>query len=148
MSAFSIGRWSGSCRAYYSETQTQALRPKPIVPPSSIDLLQQENIRLAGAEPSGALKPSKNGPGTLRAEYRSRLAQIGEEQIDHAFDAPVPGIGTLAAPVFDHTGNIRLVIALIGSSGHFDRSVQGRNAQQLLAATRRLSWRLGWVDHH
>jgi len=113
-----------------------------------IDLLQQENIRLAGAEPSGALKPSKNGPGTLRAEYRSRLAQIGEEQIDHAFDAPVPGIGTLAAPVFDHTGNIRLVIALIGSSGHFDRSVQGRNAQQLLAATRRLSWRLGWVDHH
>ncbi len=99
-------------------------------------LLPQEAIRLAGLPAAGA----------LAADYRTRLAEIRKIGIDHAFDAPVPGIGTLAAPVFDHTGSIRLVIALIGSSGNFDRSPQGETAQQLLAATRRLSWRFGWVN--
>jgi DNA-binding IclR family transcriptional regulator len=99
-------------------------------------LLPQEAIRLAGTPASNALP----------ADYRKRLAQIRESGIDHAFDAPVPGIGTLAAPVFDHTGSIRLVIALIGSSGNFDRSPQGKTAQQLLAATHRLSWRFGWIS--
>nr|WP_031365188.1 helix-turn-helix domain-containing protein [Caballeronia sordidicola] len=99
-------------------------------------LLPQEAIRLAGLPAAGALP----------ADYRTRLAEIRKIGIDHAFDAPVPGIGTLAAPVFDHTGSIRLVIALIGSSGNFDRSPQGEIAQQLLAATRRLSWRFGWVN--
>jgi DNA-binding IclR family transcriptional regulator len=111
-----------------------------------IGLLEQEAVRLAGADPTEVLAPARKGPGSLRANYRSRLAQIREEGIDDAFDTPVPGIGTLAAPIFDHTGSIRLVIALIGSSGDFDRSLPGRSAQQLLAATRRLSWRLGWIN--
>jgi len=99
-------------------------------------LLPQEAIRLAGL-PAAC---------DLPADYRTRLADIRKTGIDHAFDAPVPGIGTLATPVFDHTGSIRLVIALIGSSGNFDRSPQGGIAQQLLAATQRLSWRFGWIS--
>jgi DNA-binding IclR family transcriptional regulator len=98
-------------------------------------LLPQEAIRLAGSVAYGALPP----------DYRARLAAIRATGIDQAFDAPVPGIGTLAAPVFDHTGSIRLVIAVIGSSGGFDRSPQGAIARQLLVATRRLSWRFGWI---
>ncbi|MGF6776693.1 IclR family transcriptional regulator [Paraburkholderia sp. GAS334] len=111
-----------------------------------IGLLPQESIRLAGADLADAIAPSKKSAATLRAAYRSRLARIREAGIDDAFDAPVPGIGTLAAPVFDHTGSIRLVMALIGSSGDFDRSLRGENAQQLLAATQRLSWRFGWMS--
>jgi DNA-binding IclR family transcriptional regulator len=99
-------------------------------------LLPQEAIRLAGLPATSALPD----------DYRARLADIREAGVDHAFDTPVPGIGTLAAPVFDHTGSIRLVIALIGSSGSFDRSPQGEIAQQLLAATQRLSWRFGWIS--
>ncbi|CAG4890663.1 hypothetical protein R69919_00997 [Paraburkholderia gardini] len=109
-------------------------------------LLAQESIRLAGIDPAEALAPSRKGRATLRPAYRSRLAQIREAGIDDAFDAPVPGIGTLAAPVFDHTGSIRLVIALIGSSGDFERDLQGETARQLLAATHRLSWRFGWMS--
>ncbi len=109
-------------------------------------LLAQEAIRLAGADPAEALASSRKGGATLRPAYRSRLARIREAGIDDAFDAPVPGIGTLAAPVFDHTGSIRLVIALIGSSGDFERGVQGETGRQLLAATQRLSWRFGWVS--
>jgi DNA-binding IclR family transcriptional regulator len=99
-------------------------------------LLPQEPIRLAGLPATS----------TLPNDYRARLADIRKTGIDHAFNAPVPGIGTLAAPVFDHTGSIRLVIALIGSSGNFDPSPRGEIAQQLLAATQRLSWRFGWIS--
>jgi DNA-binding IclR family transcriptional regulator len=77
--------------------------------------------------------------------YSARLAQIRTEGIDYAFDAPVPGIATLAAPVFDHTGSVRLVIAVIGASHNLTRSRDSEIARQLLAATRRLSWRFGWI---
>ncbi len=101
------------------------------------DLLRHEPIRLAGE--------AGFGTGPLPAEYRARLAEIRAEGIDYAFDTPVPGIATLAAPVFDHTGSIRLVIAVIGPSGSFARSRDSETAKQLLAATRRLSWRFGWI---
>jgi len=96
-------------------------------------LLAQEPIRLAGA----ATKPP------LEREFRERLERIRERGIDEAFDAPVPGVGTFAAPIFDHTGSIRLVIAVIGSSRGIDRDYDGPVARALLTATQRLSWRFG-----
>jgi DNA-binding IclR family transcriptional regulator len=95
-------------------------------------LLAQEPIRLAGT----ASKPPAR-------EYRARLARIRETGIDEAFDAPVPGIGTFAAPVFDHTNSVALVLAVIGPSGIVDRDPQGPIAHALTAATRRRSWRFG-----
>lgn len=96
--------------------------------------LLQEPIRLAG---------DATAPASISRSYRARLSRIRETGIDEAFDAPIPGIGTLAAPVFDHTGNIRLVIAVIGPSSGFDRSAQGSIGRALLSATQRLSWRFG-----
>ncbi|WP_343727344.1 IclR family transcriptional regulator [Burkholderia seminalis] len=98
------------------------------------DLLANEPVRLAG---------SRTAPDD--AAFRARLAAIRADELDFAFDAPVPGIGTVAAPVFDHTGSIRLVIAIIGSSRGFPRGPDSDLAQALLAATRRLSWRFGWI---
>ncbi|SAL32298.1 IclR family transcriptional regulator [Caballeronia humi] len=97
-------------------------------------LLQQDGIRLAGraSPPDDA--------------YETRLASIKHEGFDTALDAPVPGIHTLAAPVFDHTGSVCLVIAVIGSSGGFDSDPAGALAQRLLTATRRLSWRFGFAQ--
>ncbi len=97
-------------------------------------MFSQESIRLAGS-----------AKASITREYRARLKSIAENGIDDAFDAPVPGIGAFAAPVFDHTGSIRLVIALIGPSNQFDRAPQGEMARALLAATQRLSWRFGWL---
>nr|WP_249169146.1 IclR family transcriptional regulator C-terminal domain-containing protein [Burkholderia multivorans] len=96
-------------------------------------LLANEPVRLAGR----ATPPD--------AAFRERLAAIRAAGVDFAFDAPVPGIATVAAPVFDHTGSIRLVIAIIGSSHGFPRGPDSALAQTLLAATRRLSWRFGWI---
>jgi DNA-binding IclR family transcriptional regulator len=94
-------------------------------------LLTQDSIRLAGEENAQ--------PDALA----TRLAAIRECGLDTALGAPVPGIHTLAAPVFDHTGSVCLVIALIGSSGGFDSDPGGALARELLASTRRLSWRFG-----
>jgi DNA-binding IclR family transcriptional regulator len=96
-------------------------------------LLAQESIRLAGVT---AKRPPER-------DYRERLNRIRERGLDDAFDTPVPGVGTFAAPIFDHTRSIRLVIAVIGSSRGMDRDDDGPVARALLAATQRLSWRFG-----
>ncbi|MBC8751548.1 IclR family transcriptional regulator domain-containing protein, partial [Paraburkholderia podalyriae] len=110
-----------------------------------IGLLAQESIRLAGANAADVVVSAKKAAPSLAHTYQARRTKVMADGIDNALDAPVPGIGTLAAPVFDHTGSIALVVALIGPSGSFDHSFDGATAQKLLAATRRLSWRFGWI---
>ncbi|MBC8639111.1 IclR family transcriptional regulator [Caballeronia sp. EK] len=99
-------------------------------------LMEQDHIRLAGSAPDAGLD----------AAYRARLDGIRERGLETALGVPVPGIHALAAPVFDHTGSVCLVIALIGSSGGFDSAADGPLARALLAATRRLSWRFGLME--
>ncbi|BAN25272.1 IclR family transcriptional regulator [Caballeronia insecticola] len=102
-------------------------------------LMAQDGIRLAGAVVEGVSK-------ALEGEYGARLGEIRARGLDTALGAPVPGIHTLAAPVFDHTGSVCLVLALIGSAGGFDSAADGALARALLAATRRLSWRFGFME--
>lgn len=99
-------------------------------------LLAQDSLRLAGAQA---------GEGATAA-YRKRLAAIRAEGVDTALDKPVPGISTVAAPVFDHTGNVCLVLALMGPSGNLDTAREGTPAQGLMAAAQRLSRRFGYVE--
>lgn len=96
-------------------------------------LLDREAIRLAGGDTEAHVSHA----------LRARLTQIRSDGIDHAFDAPVPGVAAFAAPVLDHTGSVPLVIAVIGSTAHFERDAQGQIRSALLAATQRLSWRFG-----
>jgi DNA-binding IclR family transcriptional regulator len=103
-------------------------------------LLAQDHLRLAGADEAG-----RSAASDAQAAYEARLAQISEYGIDTALNKPIPGINTLAAPVFDHTGSIVLVIALMGMAGSFDSDTQGSAAKTLLAATQRLSRRFGFV---
>ncbi|WP_128596170.1 IclR family transcriptional regulator, partial [Paraburkholderia kirstenboschensis] len=106
-------------------------------------LLAQDHLRLAGANAADALA-DKHG-AKLKEAYAQRLAQIRAGGMDSALSRPVPGIDTLAAPVFDHTGSICLVLALMGPSGSFDSDATGGPAQTLCAATLRLSRRFGWM---
>ena len=103
-------------------------------------LLAQDHLRLAGAS------AADTRDAKLAKPYAERLAQIREQRIDTALNKPIPGINTLAAPVFDHTGSIVLVIALMGTAGSFDSDTQGGAAKTLLAATQRLSRRFGYVS--
>ncbi|SIT35780.1 Transcriptional regulator [Paraburkholderia ribeironis] len=130
-------------------------------------LLAQDHLRLAGADvaevftataaPAAAAAAEHSatdvarrahaapGSAPLAKAYAQRLAQIRTDDIDTALSRPVPGIDTLAAPVFDHTGSICLVLALMGPSGSFDSKPAGQPAQTLRAATARLSRRFGWI---
>jgi DNA-binding IclR family transcriptional regulator len=100
------------------------------------ELLAQDALRLAGA-------PARDGE---MPAYRERLAAIRATGIDTALDKPVPGISTVAAPVFDHTGNVCLVLALMGPSGIMETAGDCPPAQELLAAAQRLSRRFGYME--
>ncbi|SIT36852.1 Transcriptional regulator, IclR family [Paraburkholderia piptadeniae] len=108
-------------------------------------LLAQDHLRLAGAQRTEIFASPDARAAKLAPPYAERLAQIREHGIDTALNKPIPGINTLAAPVFDHTGSIVLAIALMGTAGSFDSDTQGGAAQTLLAATQRLSRRFGYV---
>jgi len=95
--------------------------------------LAQDAIRMAG-EPGAAA----TAPG-----YVDRLRRVREAGADNAVSRPVPGIDTLAAPVFDHTGALAIVIAVMGSSGSFDSATDSPTAAMVRQAAQRLSWRFG-----
>jgi DNA-binding IclR family transcriptional regulator len=100
-------------------------------------LLVQDALRLAGvAQPQS---PDE------AARYAERLATIRAQGLDTALDKPIPGISTVATPVFDHTGSVCLVLALMGPSGNLDTTHDGSSAQRLMAAAERLSRRFGYV---
>ncbi|PCE23100.1 IclR family transcriptional regulator [Paraburkholderia acidicola] len=112
------------------------------------DLLGQDGLRLAGAEPAEIFaQPAARSVAAARLQpgYLQRLAQIRASGIDTALNKPIPGINTLAAPVFDHTGSICVVIAVMGPAGSFDSDTAGHPALTLLAATQRLSHRFGYM---
>lgn len=117
------------------------------------DLLALEPLRLAGKTVEGGSDAGTNegphnewrdGSGFNRPS-ESVFARIRRDGMDRALGAPIPGIDALAAPVFDHTNTVRLVVALIGSTGSFDSADRAQPAQSLLQTTRQLSWRLGWA---
>ncbi|UIF90749.1 IclR family transcriptional regulator [Cupriavidus sp. UYPR2.512] len=105
-------------------------------------LLEKDELRMAGAAAAQVLEPG----GKLAPAYAGRLAQVRAARLDNALSHPVPGIDTLAAPVFDHTGSLALVIAVMGSSGSFDSRTEGATAALLGQAACRLSWRFGAPD--
>lgn len=121
------------------------------------DLLALEPLRLAGKtvesgpgagthEGSGNDRHDGSGSGfSFGRPSESVFARIRRDGIDRALGAPIPGIDALAAPVFDHTNTVRLVVALIGTTGSFDSADTALPAQSLLQTTRQLSWRLGWA---
>ena len=98
-------------------------------------MLQQDAVRMAGA--------SAKELGAGKTAYAARLNRIRAQGIDDALDKPVPGIHTLAVPVFDNTGTAVLVLATMGTAGSFDSALDGIVARRLAAAAQRLSWRFG-----
>ncbi|QYY28714.1 IclR family transcriptional regulator [Cupriavidus pinatubonensis] len=105
-------------------------------------LLERDDLRMAGVRRADVLLDG----GGLVPDYADRLAHVRAGQVDNALSRPVPGIDTLAAPVFDHTGSLALVVAVMGSTGSFDSGTQGATADLVRHAAHRLSWRFGAVQ--
>ncbi len=107
------------------------------LPPKQVERMIEQERRNGVAGSFGASGIRSSALEAMLAEVRKRgMARVQGE--------PIPGINALCAPVFEHTGNIRLGITAIGPAGSFDASWNGEIARQVLACAQQVSRRLGY----
>jgi DNA-binding IclR family transcriptional regulator len=81
----------------------------------------------------------------LRRAFAAQLDEVRATGLSVSDNGVQPGISSLAAPIFSHDGTIAASIAVVGVHGVFDLSAEGRPANELRVAARRISERLGAV---
>ena len=84
-------------------------------------------------------------PGVMLQELEQELAAIRARGYAGTDGFPWPGIAAACAPVFDHTGQMQLAVALLGPSSSLDCRSDSPQIAALLEFTRDLSSRLGFV---
>lgn len=80
----------------------------------------------------------------LEKPWRKALADTRKHGMGRVDGDLLPGVSSLAAPVFDANGETVAVIAVLGRQGEFDSGWEGVNAAALRTATAQLSRRLGY----
>jgi DNA-binding IclR family transcriptional regulator len=81
--------------------------------------------------------------GLTPADVRREIERVRQRGYATTDSAPVPGVSAIAAPVFDHAGQIQLVITAIGPAGLVDTRPGSRQIERVVAFTRDLSAQLG-----
>lgn len=76
--------------------------------------------------------------------FRQRVDLVRSQGYDTTLDIPIPGVSAIAAPVFDHSGNMELAITLIGPTPVINLEPDGAAVTRLLAFTEQLSEDLGY----
>jgi DNA-binding IclR family transcriptional regulator len=76
--------------------------------------------------------------------YAALCEQIRERGLHHVHGLLLPGVDALSAPVFNAVGNVAAVLTVVGPTSLFHADENGPAAQRLLAATRAVSWRMGY----
>lgn len=105
--------------------------------------LEAERRRLkAQPEPPVAEMPAAR-PLPAWKEFNVQLDDVRAHGLSRSVGEVVPGVNAMAAPVFDHTGEIALAITAIGPAGVFDTAWNGSIAQALREVADRVSQRLG-----
>lgn len=100
-------------------------------------LRAQAQMEWDDAEP--ALRQSLEGPDPI-GQLQARIRAAGCATVQ---DTNLRGISAVAAPLFDHSGQVCAVITALGASGGFDASERGPVAQALRAEAAALSQQLG-----
>ncbi|WP_249677486.1 IclR family transcriptional regulator [Pseudomonas abieticivorans] len=70
--------------------------------------------------------------------------QIREQGLHHVHGLLLPGVDALSAPVFDAMGKVVAVLTVVGPTSMFHADEHGPAAKSLLAASRAVSWRMGY----
>ncbi len=76
--------------------------------------------------------------------YAAVCEQIRTRGLHHVHGLLLPGVDALSAPVFNAVGNVAAVLTVVGPTSLFHADENGPAAQRLLAATRAVSWRMGY----
>ncbi|MEO8014445.1 MAG: IclR family transcriptional regulator C-terminal domain-containing protein, partial [Polaromonas sp.] len=86
--------------------------------------------------------------GALRSwpEMQPDLQEVRLRGMARVIGQPIPGVSAFAVPVFDHNGQVALVLTVIGPTGGFDPDWQGENARILKDVAGGISARLGFSE--
>ncbi len=107
------------------------------LPPKQVERMVELENRNGVAAGFGVQRTSLRALEAMLAEVRERgMARVEGE--------PIPGINAICAPVFEHSGTIRLGITAIGPAGSFDARWEGDIAQRIRACAEQVSARLGY----
>ena len=88
--------------------------------------------------------PTHMGRRLDQRSYQALLADIRARGFARSEGDMHDGIGAVSAPVFDHTGQIAMVFAVVGTLGTLDLDPKGTNVRALREACSGLSERLGF----
>jgi DNA-binding IclR family transcriptional regulator len=82
--------------------------------------------------------------------WRARVRDVRDCGYATTRDVPIPGVSAIAAPVFEHTGVMKLALTLIGPTGLIELGSGSTCVTQLVSFARTLSSDLGWgsPSHH
>lgn len=77
-------------------------------------------------------------------EFTQLLKKVRLQGAAQAIGNPLPGVNAISVPVFDHSGNIVLVLTSIGPHDVFDVQLDGKIALAIKACAARISRALGY----
>ncbi len=83
-----------------------------------------------------------------KKRYAARLEEIRRHGLSRVEGDLLPGVASVAAPVFGHNGGIAAVIASLGLQAAFNVAWDGSIARATKAAAKKLSQRLGFAAQH
>lgn len=107
------------------------------LPPRQVERMIAQERRSGTAASFGVPDMAPDALDELLADVRRRgIARVQGDS--------VPGINALCAPVFEHSGAIRLGITAIGPAGSFTVDWDGVAAQKIRACADEISARLGY----
>lgn len=107
------------------------------LPPKQVERMIEQERRSGVAGDFGAVDMKADALDKILADIRKRgMARVEGN--------PIPGINAICAPVFEHTGAIRLGITAIGPAGSFDVSWDGEKARKIRECAEHVSGRLGY----
>ena len=84
------------------------------------------------------------GNPASREEFEREVARVRTLGYAVAKGSPVPGINGIAAPVFDHSGQMQLAVTLIGPVAQVSTAQDSPEIAALLTFTRRFSTEFGY----
>jgi DNA-binding IclR family transcriptional regulator len=103
---------------------------------------------LIASEFSRGVRPTNEGRPMTNAQFRDLLANVREKGVASTHGSILPGLNSLAAPVFDANGKLVMALTMLSIAGALDFSEDGQCATVLRDAARDLSDQLGYPAPH
>ena len=93
------------------------------------------------APPIANVPPARAVPAWR--DFERELGEVLAHGLARSDGETLPGVNAIAAPVFDHEGQVVLAVTAIGPAGIFDLAWHGAIAREVRACAARISRRIG-----